>query len=159
MRRTPTTSRHPTLPTTRHERADLERRRRRTRRAASALAAVMLVAIALPTAATAGVAPGTAPTVEQAAQPAPSPPLPRGTAQGPLATIEDEDAWCAYLSSYYLTFPSPWSARVINCRPGNLFVAPLYSDGTLGMCVLVPARHSRHLGGNVVRWVTDIRLC
>lgn len=77
----------------------------------------------------------------------------------PLATIEDEEAWCSYLSSYYLAFPSPWSARVYNCRHTSMFVAPVFSNGTVGMCVLVPARHSRHLGGNVTKWVTDIRVC
>ncbi len=77
----------------------------------------------------------------------------------PLATIEDEEAWCSYLSSYYLAFPSPWSARVYNCQQRSMFVAPVFSDGSAGMCVLVPARHSRHLGGNVARWVTEIRIC
>ncbi|MFC8193289.1 hypothetical protein ACFUMH_16670 [Cellulomonas sp. NPDC057328] len=77
----------------------------------------------------------------------------------PLATIEDEEDWCSYLSSYYLASPSPWSARVYNCQHRSMFVAPVFSDGSAGMCVLVPARHSRHLGGNVARWVTDIRVC
>lgn len=77
----------------------------------------------------------------------------------PLATVEDEEAWCSYLSSHYLAFPSPWSARVYNCHHTAMFVAPVFSNGTVGMCVLVPARHSRHLGGNVGKWVTDIRVC
>ena len=132
-----------------------------------------LVATALPSAAAAG---GTGPTVDDAPGAVPalvaehggvvaldgSGPLPlpddRGAVRA-LATVEDADAWCDYLSSYYLAFPTPWSARVINCRSSDLFVAPVYSDASLGMCVLVPARHSRHLGGNVARWVTDIRLC
>lgn len=83
---------------------------------------------------------------------------PTGTVR-PLATIEDEEAWCSYLSSYYLAFPSPWSARVYNCQHHAMSVAPVYSNGTVGSCVRVPARHSRHLGGNVAKWVTDIRVC
>lgn len=94
--------------------------------------------------------------------PAPADPGLPGTGGGgaaPLDTIEDEEAWCSYLSSSYLAFPSPWSARVYNCRHTSMFVAPVFSNGTVGMCVLVPARHSRHLGGNVTKWVTDIRVC
>ncbi|MFS0704560.1 hypothetical protein AB6N23_08570 [Cellulomonas sp. 179-A 9B4 NHS] len=93
-----------------------------------------------------------------AAPAGPGLPAPGGGAE-PLATIEDEEDWCSYLSSYYLAFPSPWSARVYNCQHRSMFVAPVFSDGSAGMCVLVPARHSRHLGGNVARWVTDIRVC
>ncbi|QGQ18856.1 hypothetical protein GC089_05880 [Cellulomonas sp. JZ18] len=77
----------------------------------------------------------------------------------PLATVEDEEAWCSYLSSYYLAFPSPWSARLYNCQHRAMSVAPVYSNGSVGACVRVPARHSRHLGGNVTKWVTDIRVC
>lgn len=130
------------------------RRRRRTRRrAAAALVAVAAFATALPATAAAEVtllprdAIGSAGTA------------PDDTGVRPQATIENEEAWCSYLSGHYLAFPSPWSARIINCRHSDLFVAPLFSDGSRGMCVLVPARHSRHLGGNVVRRVVDIRLC
>jgi len=136
---------------------------RRRRRAAVVLAAVAAVGIAVPAVAQAGGPVVGLPTATVAVErPAalPTPQRAPGTAgTTPLATVEDESTWCSYLSSHYLTFPSPWSARVINCRESRLFVAPVYSDGGLGMCVLVPARHSRHLGGNVARWVTDIRLC
>lgn len=144
---------------TRRERAALARGLRNRRRTATVVMVVALVATALPSAA---VARGTV-TMPPSAGTALEEPAARlaaeGRGAGVLATVEDADAWCDYLSSYYLSFPSPWSARVINCRSTTLFVAPVYSDGALGMCVLVPARHSRHLGGNVTRWVTDIRLC
>lgn len=154
---------------TRRARLHAERRLRARRRTTATLAAVALVASALPSAAAAGgsgpddAISGTAAVAEHGGVVAPeggsTPPLPDRGGVRPFATVEDADAWCSYLSSYYLAFPSPWSARVINCRYSDLFVAPVHSDGSLGMCVLVPARHSRHLGGNVARWVTDIRLC
>lgn len=155
---------------TRRELRHLERWSRRTasarrpHRVAAVVAAVAAAGIAVPAVAQAGsppVAASATQVVERPAVPVTTQALPGTTSGGavPQATVEDESAWCAYLSSHYLTFPSPWSARVINCRSSQLFVAPVYSDGGLGMCVLVPARHSRHLGGNVARWVTDIRLC
>lgn len=161
----PDTSRDDVAPS-RRARLHVARRRRARRRGTVAVAAVIALATALPAAG------GTLPGVPEVAPPGAAavddaPPAsgvpvvgpPPTGASGTLATVEDAESWCAYLSSFYLSFPSPWSARVINCRPSDLFVAPVYSDGTLGMCVLVPARHSRHLGGNVARWVTDIRLC
>ncbi|ADG75293.1 hypothetical protein Cfla_2403 [Cellulomonas flavigena DSM 20109] len=159
---------------TRRARLQSERRLRSRRRTTAVVATMALLASALPSAAAAGGTtgrtaddtPGGAPEVVAenggvvALDGGGALPLPddRGAVRA-LATVEDADAWCAHLSSYYLAFPSPWSARVINCRSSDLFVAPVYSDASLGMCVLVPARHSRHLGGNVTRWVTDIRLC
>jgi|GEM_PF-1229201 len=159
---------HATSPT-RHARAHAARRRRARHRTGAVLAVVVAtVATALPAAATglgATTGSGTEPAVGAGASLEPGAsgtgalPAPGNGTVRPQDTIEDEEAWCGYLSSYYLSFPSPWSARVINCRHSGLFVAPVYSDGSLGMCVLVPARHSRHLGGNIARWVTDIRLC
>ena len=73
--------------------------------------------------------------------------------------LNDEDAWCSYLSSQYLSFPAPWTARVINCSGSAVDVAAVRSDGSVGDCVTVPARHSRHLGGTLVAWVTDTRPC
>lgn len=73
--------------------------------------------------------------------------------------VLDEDAWCSYLASQYLSFPSPWTARVINCGDSPVDVAPVRSDGSVGECVTVPSRHSRHLGGTLVSWVTDTRPC
>ena len=150
--------------TTRHDQLLAARRRRRRHRGGAALAVVLTLVTALPAAATVvGSAPdgaartGAEPAADPAGAAAIIPERPGGVR--PLALIEDEEEWCSYLSSYYVAFPSPWSARVINCRHSSLFVAPLYSDGALGMCVHVPARHSRHLGGNIARWVTDIRLC
>lgn len=160
--------RHDAAAPTRRTGLRATRRARTRRRATLALAVLAVVASTAPTAATArdvgsdvagaGSAVAVASAAVAVASTAPLPPPGRGPI-GTQATVEDAEAWCDYLSSYYLAFPSPWSARVINCRSSNLFVAPLYSDGSLGMCVLVPARHSRHLGGNVARWVTDIRLC
>lgn len=144
---------------TRRERSAVERRGRTRRRTLAVVAVVAVAATALPSAAVArGTATAPLPGVT-VVDDLPSRPVAEGRSVGVLATVEDADAWCDYLSSYYLSFPSPWSARVINCRSSHLFVAPVYSDGSLGMCALVPARHSRHLGGNVARWVTDIRLC
>ncbi|MCM0641106.1 hypothetical protein [Cellulomonas wangsupingiae] len=127
--------------TTRRGRARTTRRRR----TGIALAVVLLLATALPAAARAA---------DQRSLPRPG----AGAAQ-PDDALQDEDAWCSYLESHYLSFPSPWSARVINCGRDALAVAPVYSDEAPGTCVVVPARHSRHLGGNIARWVTDIRLC
>ncbi|MBO0922834.1 hypothetical protein J1G42_18600 [Cellulomonas sp. zg-ZUI222] len=171
MRRSTTLTTDDTRPASRRERAR-ETRRRARRRTAATTTAVVLALIATITPAAAGARgalagavglpapePSASAPAGGAAGSAEAPPLPRTGDARPQATIEDEEAWCSYLSSYYLAFPSPWSARVINCRHSALFVAPLYSDGSRGMCVLVPARHSRHLGGNIARWVTDIRLC
>lgn len=133
-------------------------RRRTRRRAAAALAVAAAISTAVPAAAgdldPLTLLPVDATRIAEATVPG------RGTTDvRPQATIEDEEAWCSYLSWYYLSFPSPWSARVINCRHTDMFVAPLFSDGSRGMCVLVPARHSRHLGGDIVRRVVDVRVC
>ncbi|WP_136519383.1 hypothetical protein [Cellulomonas telluris] len=120
-------------------------------------AALAAAVVTSPAAATSLPAPVTPGTVVPAAPADGLAPPAEGTQ--PLATIEDEEAWCSYLTSYYLAFPSPWSARVYNCQHRAMSVAPVYSNGTVGSCVRVPARHSRHLGGNVAKWVTDIRVC
>lgn len=73
--------------------------------------------------------------------------------------VHDEDTWCSYLSSQYLSFPTPWTARVINCSASAVELAPVRADGSLGECVTVPARHSRHLGGSLLSWVADTRPC
>ncbi len=157
MRRTTTPrtdSAHRTEPTTgsRASRARDAARERARRRAVVGLAlAVGLGGIVAP--ATAGVAAATSAVGGVSTLPGPDVDV------RPMATIENEEEWCSYLSSYYLAFPSPWSARVYNCRHSAIFIAPLFSDGSRGLCVLVPARHSRHLGGNVAKWVTDIGLC
>jgi hypothetical protein len=75
------------------------------------------------------------------------------------ATIEDEDAWCGYLGGVYVYKPSYFSVRTINCRSTDVFVKPVYLSGAFGTCVLVPARHSRHLGGSVVRPMEDSQIC
>ena len=139
----------PTSPTPRSAPASPTRRGRartiRRRRTGIALAVVLLLATALPAAARAA---------DQRSLPRPG----AGASQ-PDDALQDEDAWCSYLESHYLSFPSPWSARVINCGRDALAVTPVYADEAVGTCVVVPARHSRHLGGNIVRWVTDIRPC
>ncbi|MGY4643160.1 hypothetical protein [Cellulomonas sp. URHB0016] len=75
------------------------------------------------------------------------------------ATIEDEDAWCGYLTGVYVYKPAYYSVRTINCRSTDVFVKPVYLNGTFGTCVLVPARHSRHLGGSVVRPMEESQIC
>ncbi|MBD7919692.1 hypothetical protein H9657_15585 [Cellulomonas sp. Sa3CUA2] len=159
MLRTTRHARHAAVPATRHERLHAARGMRARRRVTTALAVAAVVATTLPSAATArdaGAARSAATSTDRSVA---APPAAAPDAVTTPAGTEDAEVWCDYLSSYYLAFPSPWTARVINCRSTSLFVAPVRSDGSLGTCVLVPARHSRHLGGNVVRWVTDTRLC
>lgn len=133
-------------PTTRRTlRTDVRRRRRRRR---TGLVAAVLTAVA-------GIGPATATTGDLVVDA----PVTPGRGVGVLATIEDAEAWCSSLSDYYLRFTSPWAARVINCRRNDIFVQPLYHDGTTSLCVLVPARHSRHLGGSITHRVVDVRLC
>ena len=78
---------------------------------------------------------------------------------GITATIEDEEAWCGYLSGVYVYKPAYYSVRTINCRYTDVFVKPVYLNGTFGTCVLVPARHSRHLGGSVVKPIEESQIC
>ncbi|MCC2320249.1 hypothetical protein [Cellulomonas xiejunii] len=151
---------HETAHTTRRECLRAARRRRAHRRGRLALAVVAAAAAALPTAATArDVGPGVSTARGARMADRASVPATDRDAAGRSAAIEDAEAWCDHVSSYYLAFPSPWSARVVNCRSTDLSVAPVRADGSLGSCVLVPAQHSRHLGGDIIRWVTDIQLC
>jgi len=78
---------------------------------------------------------------------------------GIAATIEDEEAWCGYLTGVYVYKPAYFSVRTINCRYTDVFVKPVYLNGTFGTCVLVPARHSRHLGGSVVKPMEESQIC
>ncbi|GIG22898.1 hypothetical protein Cch01nite_36220 [Cellulomonas chitinilytica] len=75
------------------------------------------------------------------------------------ATIEDEEAWCGYLTGVYVYKPAYYSVRTINCRDTDVFVKPVYLNGTFGTCVLVPARHSRHLGGSVIKPMEESQIC
>ena len=77
----------------------------------------------------------------------------------PQATIEDEEAFCAWLTGVYVNHPTYYTVRVYNCRATDIFVKGVYLNGTFGTCVLVPARHSRHLGGSVVRPLDGAQVC
>lgn len=77
----------------------------------------------------------------------------------PYATIENEEAFCKWLTGIYVNHPTYYTVRVINCRPTAVFVKAEYLNGTFGTCVLVPARSSRHLGGSVVRPVDNAQIC
>lgn len=156
MRRSRVVPHEDHVPSSRREHLHARRRRRTRHRTAVAVVAAVTFSSALPAAA-ADIS--LVPRDVVGAHGTAIVPAPDDHGARPQATIESAEAWCSYLSSHYLAFPSPWSARVINCRHADIFVAPLFSDGSRGMCVLVPARHSRHLGGNVVRAVVDIRLC
>jgi len=159
----PASARHPkrdAAGTSRRERLRATRGARAHRRGRLALAVVAAVATALPTAATArDVAPHAPTAADTTATDRASAPTSDQDDVTASAGVEDAEAWCDHVSSYYLAFPSPWSARVVNCRSTALSVTPVYADDALGSCVVVPARHSRHLGGDIFRWVTDIRLC
>ena len=141
-------------PDTRHaRRRHLHAEPRRRRRAAAALMLLVVLAVALPATTTALGGRADAAAGDERSGTG------TGTDVRELPAVDDEEAWCAYFTSHYVSFPAPWTARVINCRDGDLFVAPVHADGSHGPCVLVPARHSRHLGGSIARWVTDTRLC
>ncbi|WP_456846286.1 hypothetical protein [Cellulomonas sp. P5_C6] len=77
----------------------------------------------------------------------------------PQATIEGEEAFCAWLTGVYVNHPTYYTVRVYNCRYTDVFVKGTYLNGTFGTCVLVPARHSRHLGGSVVKPLDDAQVC
>ncbi|WP_273654123.1 hypothetical protein [Cellulomonas fimi] len=79
---------------------------------------------------------------------------------GIMATIEDAEAFCgAALGGVYVFKPTPYTVRSVNCRYSDVFVKGRFSNGTFGTCVLVPARHSRHLGGSVLKPMADAQLC
>jgi hypothetical protein len=77
----------------------------------------------------------------------------------PQATIEDEEDFCKWLTGVYVNHPTYYTVRVYNCRSTDIFVKGIYLNGTFGTCVLVPARHSRHLGGSVVKPLDDAQVC
>ncbi|KQR16717.1 hypothetical protein [Cellulomonas sp. Leaf334] len=77
----------------------------------------------------------------------------------PFATIENEEAFCKWLTGVYVNHPTYYTVRVYNCRSTDIFVKAVYLNGTFGTCVLVPARHSRHLGGSIVKPIDDAQIC
>jgi len=77
----------------------------------------------------------------------------------PFATIEGEEEFCKWLTGVYVNHPTYYTVRVYNCRQTDIFVKAVYLNGTFGTCVLVPARHSRHLGGSVVKPIDDAQIC
>jgi hypothetical protein len=77
----------------------------------------------------------------------------------PYATIEDEEAFCRWLTGIYVNHPTYYTVRVYNCRYTEVFVKGEYLNGTFATCVLVPARSSRHLGGSVVKPMEDAQVC
>ena len=77
----------------------------------------------------------------------------------PFATIEGEEEFCRWLTGVYVNHPTYYTVRVYNCRHTDIFVKAVYLNGTFGTCVLVPARHSRHLGGSVVKPIDDAQIC
>ena len=77
----------------------------------------------------------------------------------PYATIEGEEEFCRWLTGVYVNHPTYYTVRVYNCRQTDIFVKAVYLNGTFGTCVLVPARHSRHLGGSVVKPVDNAQIC
>jgi hypothetical protein len=77
----------------------------------------------------------------------------------PFATVESEEEFCRWLNGVYVNHPTYYTVRVYNCRETDIFVKAVYLNGTYGTCVLVPARHSRHLGGSVVKPVDNAQIC
>ncbi|MBO3083805.1 hypothetical protein [Cellulomonas fengjieae] len=77
----------------------------------------------------------------------------------PQATIENEEAFCGWLSGFYVNHPTYYTVRVYNCRHTDIFIKGVYLNGSFATCVLVPARHSRHLGGSIVRPMEDAQIC
>ena len=88
-------------------------------------------------------------------------PEPGGSAGqvGVFATIEDESAFCGALTGVYVSKPTWYTVRTVNCRHSDIFVKGHYLNGSFGPCVLVPARNSRHLGGSLLKPMEDSRIC
>jgi hypothetical protein len=86
-------------------------------------------------------------------------PRPRTGEVGIQATIENEEAFCGVLGGVYVSKPTWYTVRTINCRHTDVFVKGRYANGTFGTCVLVPARHSRHLGGSLLKPMEDSQIC
>ncbi|WP_421734434.1 hypothetical protein [Cellulomonas sp.] len=99
-------------------------------------------------------------SASDALEPAPlrTAPVTGGLVQ-PLATIEDEEEFCRWLTGVYVNHPTYYTVRVYNCRTTDVFVKGVYLNGTFGTCVLVPARSSRHLGGSVVKPLDGAQVC
>ena len=77
----------------------------------------------------------------------------------PQATIEDEEAFCRWLTGFYVAHPTYYTVRAYNCRSTDIFVKGEYLNGGFSTCVLIPARHSRHLGGSVIKPIEDAQIC
>ncbi|NUU16229.1 hypothetical protein HP550_03065 [Cellulomonas humilata] len=77
----------------------------------------------------------------------------------PMATIEDEEEFCRWLTGVYVNHPTYYTVRVYNCRATDVFVKGVYLNGSFGTCVLVPARSSRHLGGSVLKPLDGAQVC
>ncbi|GAA3802761.1 hypothetical protein [Cellulomonas soli] len=86
-------------------------------------------------------------------------PAPEGGAATPMATIESAEEFCGWLSGIYDSKPSSYTVRTINCRSTDVFVKGVYRAGGFGPCVLVPARHSRHLGGSLLKPIEKSQIC
>ena len=127
---------------------------------ATALSALVLVVGGIAAAAP-SVASDDQPTVST--QPAPDAALLRGQLGTglvrPQATIEDEEAFCQWLTGVYVNHPTYYTVRVYNCRSTDIFVKGVYLNGTFGTCVLVPARAlppPRRLGDQAARRRPDL---
>lgn len=87
------------------------------------------------------------------------PGVPTGGEVGVLATIESAEEFCGFLSDVYVHKPTWYTVRTVNCRSTDVFVKGRYANGSFGTCVLVPARHSRHLGGSLLRPMEASQIC
>jgi len=76
-----------------------------------------------------------------------------------FATIEDEEAFCRWLTGIYVNHPTYYTVRVYNCRHTAVFMKGVHLNGTYGTCVLVPARSSRHLGGSIIKPMENAQVC
>ncbi|WP_448630012.1 hypothetical protein [Cellulomonas soli] len=76
-----------------------------------------------------------------------------------MATIESAEEFCGFLSDIYDSKPSSFTLRTVNCRHTDVFVKGVYRNGGFGPCVLVPARHSRHLGGSLFKPLEKSQIC
>lgn len=89
-----------------------------------------------------------------------APPVPHpGVGAAPQATIEDEEDFCGYLTGVYDYKPAYFTVRTINCGYSTTFVKAVYARGGYGLCLPVPARSSRHLGGSLFKPVEKSQLC
>lgn len=129
----------------------------RTRPALAVLGALVLVLGGIVAAAPSVAAPSVAadrldPTLERVE-------LAPGGDVRPQATIENEEAFCGFLSGWYVNHPTWYTVRVYNCRHTDIFIKGVHLNGTFATCVLVPARHSRHIGGSIVKPMEDAQIC